>query len=187
MDATLTDIWTPWFERYNNDYDDDLKLEQIKDFLIDVDSGGLIKPECGEKFFEYLNEDFYLGLEPLPGVKEAVASMHYDHGWHVKIATALPWRFVDPGVAKAKIIWLMKHFKFLKVSDINIITDKEFVPADAFVDDWPFMLSKYRAEHPHAVLAALEFPYNRDVVDPRDVFLAKNWDQILSHFESRLA
>lgn len=181
MDGILADIWTPWFYRYNNEYNDTLSISLVKDFVLDFDH--LVKPECGKKFFKYLTEDFYRNLLPLEGAISAVH--HLAHvGFEIKIATALPWKHLDPGVAKSKVAWLNEHLPFLDTKNIHILHHKHYVPADAFVDDWPLQLKNYRAAHPHAVLATIHYPYNTDV-DRRDVYLADNWYQITDHLRSR--
>lgn len=181
MDGILADIWTPWFYQYNNEYNDTLNISQIKDFALDLDSGRLVKPECGKKFFNYLTEDFYRNLRPLEGAISAVHRLA-DSGYVIKIATALPWNQLDPGVAKSKIAWLNEHLPFIDTKDIHILHYKHYIPADAFVDDWPLQLKNYRKAHPHAVLATIHYPYNTDV-DKRDVYLADNWQQIFEHLK----
>lgn len=176
MDSILADISTEWYGRYNQDYNDDLSNERV----VTWDTHKFVKPECGEKIYDYLREPgFFLSLKPLPGAQNAVSDL-FDlrtHGgkkaYEIYIVTA-----ATAGVEtiKEKMMWMEQHFPWINRKHIIACYDKYLVQGDVLVDDGPKNLLQYRQYHPDATLVSIEYPYNRAVADVCDCYAASYQD-----------
>jgi 5'(3')-deoxyribonucleotidase len=73
VDGILLDLHTPWLARYNRDYNDSLRVEQVTDWSIHK----FVKPECGKKIYAYLDDDnpfndIYKVVNPIAGALQFV-------------------------------------------------------------------------------------------------------------------
>jgi len=101
VDGVPADLLTAWLGRYNKDYNDTL----VSDDIIDWGTHQFVKPECGLKMYDYL-DDPTLYDEVLPydnGCLEFCNEMK-GAGWRIIFATVTP-----NGSAGAKFRWLVKH------------------------------------------------------------------------------
>ena len=61
LDSTLNNLDKVWLDRYNNDYNDNIKEWS------QWDMEKIVKPECGKKIYNYLHEkNFFLNLDIQP-------------------------------------------------------------------------------------------------------------------------
>jgi 5'-nucleotidase len=70
VDGVLLDLHTPWLARYNRDYNDSLSVEQVTDWSIHK----FVKPECGKRIYDYLDDEIYNLVHPIPGALEFALS-----------------------------------------------------------------------------------------------------------------
>jgi 5'-nucleotidase len=125
LDTTLNNLNEEWLRRYNDDYDDNLKEYPTWDI------NKWVKPECGEKIFNYLHEpNFFYNLGIRENAKEVFEflSNYFD----IYIVTAYS---VDACVDKVR--WVEKHLPNFNVENIIFCNDKSVLNLDYLIDDGP--------------------------------------------------
>jgi 5'(3')-deoxyribonucleotidase len=136
VDDVLADLHREWILRYNRDFNDNLTVNDMKDWKLSE----AVKPEAVPQLFEYLkDDDLYDAIVPIEGAKEGVRTLK-EMGFRVVYATACV-----EGMADKKINWLLEH-GFLHEKDpwlgaVGIYGDfvsagdKSLVHADYLIDD----------------------------------------------------
>lgn len=156
MDSVIVDLMTEWYGRYNRDYGDDLTVERV----LSWDAKSYVKPECGEKIYEYLQEPgLFTILQPLPHAQEVLERLvkRFD----ILIVTAPP----SPVAYQEKEEWIYRHLPFIGRENLVFTHRKELVNGDLLFDDAPHNLQSFLAAGRIAV--AMDYPYNRNVDCPR--------------------
>jgi 5'(3')-deoxyribonucleotidase len=128
VDSVVIDLMPTWLSYYNDDYHDQLTVNQITEW----DMCKFVKPECGDKIYDYLHDaSLYDSVRPIDG---AISSIHWlrQHSYDV--------RFVTSGVQPAKIEWLGNHgllldSNFLFSRDVVVAHDKSIINGDILIDD----------------------------------------------------
>lgn len=165
LDSTLNNLEVVWAERYNKDYDDNLK-DWTKWELDEV-----VKPECGKKIFNYLREPgFFYNLDIKEGAKDVVdfLSKHYE----LYIVTAyIPETCLD------KANWVKKHNLDVSQKDIIFINDKSLLELDYLIDDGPHNFNKFKGT---GIL--FDMPYNQHLEESPVLYRVKTWKDILEFF-----
>lgn len=150
LDNTVADLYGTWLGVYNEEYAQDIKIEDITTWDIHehIPHGGQI--------YKYLEQPgFYRTLKPIPGAISAVEAIM--DAVNVIICTAA---HAEIGVASDKMWWLRYHMPFISVKDIIFAYHKDMVRANALVDDGPHNITKYKAAWPDAKIWTLRWPYN---------------------------
>jgi 5'-nucleotidase len=131
VDGTIADLVEEWLHRYNVDYDDDLTPGDITSW----DTSQFVKPECGKKIFQYLNDPtLYDDVLPIKDSLEVIAALR-SAGHRVFFATATNTNQMVP-----KMLWLERH-GFVNVEygivckDYIPVQDKSLIRADLLIDD----------------------------------------------------
>lgn len=173
VDAVVADLHKVWLKRYNSEYDDKLRVEDI----VDWDMTKFVKPECGNKIYDYLSEDdLYENVQPIDG---AVASIHWlrQHNYDVVFCTS--------GVQPGKIIWLHNHgllwgefWRFAK--DVVIASDKTLIKGDIIIDDNPKNCEQFAGK---SILFAQ--PWNLNSSSSAN-FRAENWPDVIQYLARNL-
>jgi 5'-nucleotidase len=115
-----------WLGRYNKDYNDNLKDEDLKEWAIEK----FVKPECGLKIYTYLKDPgMYDEVVPRKGALEGVNALR-EMGYRVLFATACPVE-----VAGRKFHWLREHGFVKKERDYIEIRDKSLLRGGYMIDD----------------------------------------------------
>lgn len=144
-----------WHMRYNRDYQDNLSVERLKCWK----SEKYVKPECGLKIYDYLEEPgLFLELQPLPDAIEVLTRLH-------KIYDIL---IVTSSVTNAfaeKEMWIEKYLPFIGKYNLIFSHRKNMIAGDLLFDDAPHNLIEFSSTGRVAV--AMDYPYNRDVHVPR--------------------
>ncbi len=85
VDSVVLDLTTVWLARYNAEYGDTLRVEDIKGWGI----ADYVKKECGVKIYDYLHKEpsLYNDVQPVAGSQEGVKYLK-SLGWRVVFATA---------------------------------------------------------------------------------------------------
>ena len=168
MDSVIVDLMTDWHTQYNQDYNDDITLERVTDW----DAVSYVKPECGEKIYDYLHKPgLFAGLKPLPHAIEVLERLHRFH--ELLIVTASP----SPVAYEEKERWINQHLPFIGSQNIIFAKRKERVCGDVLFDDAPHNLTNFMETGRTAI--AMDYPYNRKV----NCLRAANWlefEQIIS-------
>ena len=153
MDGPIVDLHGYWLNLYNNDYNDNLTVGQVKEW----DMTRLVKPECGVKIYDYFTmHGFFRHAPPVAGAVEAVRELNSLH--RVYLVTSCP---PGPGLEE-KCQWVAEHLPFLRQGQIVIMEDKFRFEADVLVDDAPHNLKPWRR-----VPVIWDMPYNRGLAGLR--------------------
>lgn len=157
-------------ERYNKDYNDNLKSHPEWDII------KAVKKECGEKIFDYLSEPgFFYNLDIQKDAKEVVdyLSKYYD----LYVVTAY---LSETCVDKSK--WIEKHDLTIPKENIIFINDKSILTLDYLIDDGPHNINNFGGFG-----IVYDMPYNQqNSLDKKPFARVKNWKQIKDLFEKEV-
>jgi 5'(3')-deoxyribonucleotidase len=176
MDDTLQDFIPHWINAYNKKYNDKLHHSQITEW----DVTKFIKPECGVKIYELLNEpNFFANMTPKESSQEVTKwlSEYYD----IYIVTNSHYKTYDE-----KIKWVMKHYPHLKIEDGKFITlkNKYLFKADYLIDDGAHNIESF----PNTSLL-INMPHNQNYVNEdktKRVYRVNNWSEIAVFFSKEM-
>ncbi|TLS35867.1 5' nucleotidase, NT5C type [Pseudalkalibacillus caeni] len=161
MDSVICDLMTEWHRRYNKDFDDDLSVERLSCW----DSEKYVKPECGSKIYDYLDEPgLFLTLEPYPHAIEVLERLHKKYDILI-VTSSRTYAYTE------KEKWVEKHLPFIGKQNLIFSHRKEMIQGDLLFDDAPHNLRAFKKTGRTAV--AMDYPYNRDIQVPR----VNNWLQ----------
>lgn len=176
MDDVLAEFTGEWLRRYNLDYSDTITAEVFDGW----DATKHVKPECGNKIFEYFKAPgIYRHLEPKPGSQEVVQEL-IDLGAEVLIVTDSPmgctfgaenWNGSNP--TDDKRAWLLEHFPMISPDNVIVARKKWYVHGDILIDDKPATIEKF--QELNRKIIAMEMPYNRKT--PAHL-RAKSWTDV---------
>jgi 5'-nucleotidase len=126
QDQVLADLLGEWVARYNYDYNDNLKPDDVIHWNWD----GLVKPECGDKIYSYLDDpELFENLPIIDGSQQVVEEL--SKYYEIFVVTA-PWN-AENVVPKSK--WLKQHFDFIPETNYVFTRNKSIVYADWLLDD----------------------------------------------------
>lgn len=166
LDTTLNNLEEVWIDRYNKDYNDTL----TPDDLVVWDTSNIVKPECGKKVYDYLNEPgFFLSLAIK---KDARRVMEYLQTFaDVYIVTAYHHKSCSD-----KGDWVEKYLPNFNLRNLVFLNDKFMFNADILIDDGAHNIEAYK----HDVIL-FNAPHNQHLED-RFIRL-HNWLEIEAHFK----
>jgi len=132
IDGVLADLHRPWLQQYNDEFADDLTVDKIKSWDMDL----YVKPSAKKAIYEYLNDPhLYDYVEPFYGAVRAVARLR-ELGFRVVFKTDATIK-----TAGRKYDWLNQHYfgtgadyvvprdDYIECKDVSLIR------ADALLDD----------------------------------------------------
>ena len=139
VDGVLANLGDAWMDAYNKDYDDTL----TDDMLTDWNVLKFVKPECGEKIFDYLHDpELYNNVQVIDGANAGVSFIRQS-GFRVVFATSSV-----NGSAGRKYRWLIDNGfidfrnhpkdyieiqdKSLLIGNDNVLIDDGFHNVNAF-------------------------------------------------------
>ncbi|RAS71882.1 5' nucleotidase, NT5C type [Priestia endophytica] len=159
MDSVLCDLMTDWHKRYNEDYNDNLSVDR----LLCWDSAKYVKKECGNKIYDYLDEEgLFLNLKPLPNAIEVLQRLHKHYNIFI-VTTSHTYAYTE------KELWVRNHIPFIGAKKIIFTHQKNQVKGDLLFDDAPHNLEAFKDAGRQVV--AMDYPYNRNINVPR----VKSW------------
>lgn len=148
MDGVLADLVTKWFRTYNEEYDDAIAPEMMKEW------GPHKVAKAGRSIYKYLGQPgFFRDLEPLPGAIDGVRAL-LDRGHEIVIVTAAKNGHRD------KLEWVWTNLPFLPRDNVIFAHRKELVRGDILFDDAPHNLEAFSA---YGTPVAMAYPYNEGV------------------------
>jgi 5'-nucleotidase len=157
LDGIVVDMLTPWLAAYNNEWDDDLEIDEIHDW----DIHQFVKEAARDRIYQYFEApEFFAHLHPLSGAIEALQRL-CTNGFEIVIATAVD----APEGAKDKIGWVHRWLPFVDRQDIYTGHKKSRIEADVLIDDSPRNIKHYRARWPKAHILTIAYPYNEQSVE----------------------
>jgi len=172
LDTTLNNLNDEWLDRYNLDYNDNLKQWDCWNVA------DCVKPECGKKIFNYLKEpNFFFKLSIRKNAVEVIDFlMEY---FDIYIVTAyLPETCLD------KVNWVKKFIPKINSENIIFINNKSLLDLDFLIDDGPHNIQTF---NPLKTAIIYDMPYNHFL--DYDAFQTwdrvSNWNEIKQLFEEK--
>jgi len=172
LDDVMGDLLTPWLARYNWGWNDNLTINDITEW----DIAKFVKPECGEKIFQFLEPtvtgySLWNNMEPMEGAIEALGVLSEKMEIFVVSSVSGNYR-----ICEYKDRWLRKHFPFLDPKKFYFVSDKSGVCGDFMVDDYHknligFNGMKILFDHPHNANIKVKDGINLRV---------HNWDELFT-------
>lgn len=167
IDGVLADIHQIWLDRYNVDYSDHLTVDRITEW----DMSRFVKPECGKKIYDYLDDpSLYDEMPPIEGALEGVLELRRAGHRVVFVTSSVN------GASGRKLRWLQDwgFFETRRKSEPDYVecTDKSLIRADVLIDDYHGNLAVFHGER-------IQFlqPWNANKsVD--GAWIACNWREI---------
>lgn len=170
LDTTLNELEITWLERYNADYNDCLTVEN----MIDWDVSAYVKPECGYKVYDYLDEPgFFRNLGIKPGAREGMQFL-WEH-FEVYIVSA-----AHPNTVADKWGWIQEHLPFIPYEHFIALSRKDLLKLDYLIDDGPHNIEQFSGTG-----IVFDMPYNRHLPDRYLRF--SNWRDITDYFARLVA
>lgn len=161
MDSVIVDLLQPWLDLYNDEYKDDLQIE-------DIDRWNTHElASCGEEIYKYLTPDFFASLPPLPGAVEAINDLKKN--FTIVVVTASP----NAESMGAKAVWCQKHLG-LGLHNFMAAKKKYLVQGDVLIDDSPKNIKQYKEHNPTKKVFTIAYPYNEDCRNIVDLY-AQSW------------
>ena len=152
---------------YNEDAEDNLKIENIKSYYIE----NFVKSEFRENFYSYfLNKRVWKRIKLINQCQEYVARLYRD-GHTILFVTS-----TEPENLKKKANWITRNFPYINVrKSLFSCPRKQYMSGiDVLVDDAPQNLegASYKG-------ILLDYPWNEYfVTDNKKFFRAKSWEEI---------
>lgn len=167
MDGPLADLHPVWLTQYNMDYADDLRVEDIKNWGMT----DLVKPECGDKIFDYLRDpSLYAEVPPTWGALDGIEELRYKgHDVHILTSNVGPEQIV------AKVQWLADYGVIDKpiwkgMGQVTFTREKHRFEGDVLLDDSPNIAKKNKAR-----VVLWDAPWNQQVHAPR----VDSWEEFV--------
>jgi 5'(3')-deoxyribonucleotidase len=165
LDCTLNNLLDVWLERYNKDYNDNLKDPKVW-VMTDI-----VKPECGNKIYDYLHEPgFFYKLGIQDGAAEVMKWLC--EKFEVYIVTAY-----FPDVCYDKVRWVQKYLPFFDIKNVIFCNNKGLLNLDYLVDDGGHNIEAFQQTG-----IILDCPYNRYLDDKKYPNRVSNWKEIKELF-----
>lgn len=143
VDQTIADLHTEWLRMYNKEYNDNKKVEDIKEWNI----VNLVKPECGIKMLDYLKHPkLYDNIKPIEGSLEAINRIRELGHRILFVSTCVV------GGGDSKLAWLLNNGFVVQdkkegsadtVKDWIAAADKSLIKADILIDDKPSHITTF--------------------------------------------
>jgi 5'(3')-deoxyribonucleotidase len=172
VDGTVARLHDEWYARYNQDYNDNLTEDKVISWSLHQ----YVKPECGKKIYDYLNDPtLYDNVKPYDD-SQFVCRELKRRGYRLIFVTA-----GVPG-AWPKLRWLTKY-KFLTsdVVDEDFVCayDKNLIRGNMLIDD----RDKNVIEYPGGGIL-LDRPWNLATKIQNDrIQRANSWQKVLNLFD----
>lgn len=155
LDQIVVESLKPWIEAYNAEYQDNLTIDRFYNW----DFKGCVKSEC-QDIHKYIRQPgFFYNCRPLPGAVEALRYLRSTGKFDIMICTAA----MHPNAFYDKARWFQEHLGFLGKEQLFMGHRKEWLKADAYIDDSPSNLLAIRKEWPMAYVITIDYPFNRSV------------------------
>jgi 5'(3')-deoxyribonucleotidase len=164
LDMVLNTLNCKWVRQYNETYNDNLTLEDIKSWGIEE----YVKPECGMDIFKILAiPGFFKDLEVQPNSQEIVEWLQENYEIYVLSASHY-------AVCGDKGSWLQEKFPFIPYHNIIFCHNKSLVHLDYLIDDYGKNLETFTGQgllfDSHHNQAENRFPRMKDWLEVKEYF-----------------
>lgn len=161
QDWVLAKLNHKWLRVYNTIFNDNLTVEDVKDW----DITKFVKPEAKDYMLNILNiHKFYRDLEVVEDSQRVLEQL--SKTYNIIIAT-------DPFTRmsfKSKYDWLCEHFPFIEPRNFIFTGNKGAIYADYLIDDGAHNLERFKGKG-----LLFDGPHNRH---REEFFRVKGWNDI---------
>jgi 5'-nucleotidase len=162
LDDTINNLVFVWLSRYNSDYNDNLKIDDIKSW--DVGSYSKI----GKDFYKYLgDEKLFKSLDINKGAAEVIKILCEVHEVYIVTANAS----YNKGVCDDKVNFIKKYMPFFEIKNIIFIQNKSLLNLDILIDDGLHNFEGFKG-----IKIVFDRPWNR--VYNEEHYRIKSWDEL---------
>jgi 5'-nucleotidase len=163
MDGVVADLHSEWLKRYNYDYNDNLKSEDVTMW----NWHKLTHPNCQEKIYEYLDDPgLFENLPVIKGSQEVIEELSRSFDIYF-ITSPFNLNNIAP-----KYRWLKKNFGFIAEDRYIFTRDKSVFYGDYLIDDKPSNLVGFQG-----IKILYSAPHNKHN-DNSEFIRAENWREI---------
>ena len=177
LDDTINNLVDVWIEKYNEDYNDNVKIEDIKTWNI----GDYTK--AGKDFYKYLGDgETFKNLSIKDGAANIIGKLCEQHEVYIVTANAS----YNKGVCDDKVNFIKKFMPFFPIKNIIFINNKSLLDLDVLIDDGLHNFEGFKGRK-----IVFSRPWNEMVSEKYDYRITK-WDnellsviKLFSHGKSR--
>lgn len=164
VDEVVLNLIEKWLSKYNYDFNDNLKPEDIKDWNVSK----YVVPKCGETIFDYIKEPkVFEESKPIYGAAHAISYLK-SQGHRIIYVT-----INNPDNVKDR--WLKKYGFMDSSEDLFVCEDKSLIASDFLIDDNP-----ENVKNCYGVGILFTQPHNKDFDwHPR----ANSWVEVIGIIE----
>jgi 5'-nucleotidase len=166
QDGVVANLHDEWLRRYNYDYNDCLKTEDITYW----NWHDLTVKDCREKIYTYLDDpEIFASLSVIEGSQEVIQKL--SNKYEIFFITS-PF---NPNNVVPKHNWLKKHFDFIPEDNYVFTRNKSIAHTDWLIDDKAANFKGFKG-----VGLLFDAAHNQD---EKDYFRVKNWREVEQYFE----
>jgi len=167
IDGVVGDVLTPWLNRYNHHYHDNITPKDISEW----DIHKFLKPECGLKIYDYLNDPhLYDDVIPYPDTIQYIEKIK-------ELKYRVVWVTSSPAESSGrKFFWLKEYGFITNRKDYVEMTDKSLIRADVLIDDYFVNIDSFVGK---GILFSRYWNLSLKN-DPRYLY-AKDWNDVLEY------
>jgi 5'(3')-deoxyribonucleotidase len=162
LDGVVANFTKGWMDFYNRDHGTELVVTDSRRWH---DLVHLTHFQDINEFWEWSSDldgrSVFWHLEPFPGAVEALRSL-VDAGHEIVVITTKPDFAIDDTHE-----WIERHG--IPAAEIHILEDKWEIPADAYLDDGPYVLPGLVENRPNSAVCRYVRPWNDPVQGAIDV------------------
>jgi len=164
LDDTINNLVNKWIEIYNQDYNDNLKIEDIKTWDI------ADYTKIGKSFYAYLDSNIFKHLSIKSGASEVIEKLCKEHEVYIVTANAS----YNKGVCDDKVDFIKKFMPFFPIKNIIFINNKSLLDLDILIDDGLHNFEGFKGFKK----VVFDRPWNK--TNPLPPFYRMyNWDKII--------
>ena len=169
-DDVCNNLVERWLEKYNIDYDDNLKIEDIKSW----DIGDYTK--AGKDFYKYLGDgETFKNLSIKDGAAEIIEKLCENNEVYIVTANAS----YNTGVCDDKVEFIKKFMPFFPIKNIIFINNKSLLDLDVLIDDGLHNFEGFKGKK-----VVFDRPWNQDYTNQYDWRMTEWNDEILNAINS---
>lgn len=165
LDDTINSLVERWIEKYNENYNDSVKIKDIKSW----DIGDYTK--AGKDFYRYLGDgETFKNLSIKDGAANIIEKLCKQHEVYIVTANAS----YNTGVCDDKVNFIRKFMPFFQIKNIIFINNKSLLDLDILIDDG---LHNFHGFKGTKIVFDRPWNYKDDKFDQGYDFRVFKWDE----------
>lgn len=166
VDDVVLDLVGTLVKHYNKEWDDSLRVEDIKTWEISQ----YVKPDCGKKVHKYFEDpNMYIDMPVLPNAIEGIKFLKL-LGYRVVYVT-----HSTMGASGAKYKRLLELGLLDSQNDYAEVKDKSLIRSSYLIDDNPENIRNFKG-----TAIAFTMPWNKNETFP---FRVRDWKEVVNLFQ----